>query len=112
MNLPSIKTLRQVFDHRAKEARAILEMTRAQLEELPAAADMLRRCYGSPRTCDIRMVCLDAICEGSHGVEAFQLRDGSYCDYLNTGDTYNVTLLRVHGRYRVCCWGDIAERHA
>lgn len=112
MNLPSIKTLRQVFDHRAKEARAILEMSRAQLEELPAAADMLRRSYGSPRTCDIRMVCLDAICEGSHGVEAFQLRDGSYCDYLNTGDTYNVTLLRVHGRYRVCCWGDIAERHA
>jgi len=29
MNLPSIKTLRQVFDHRAKEARDILEMTRA-----------------------------------------------------------------------------------
>jgi len=112
MNLPSVKTLAQVFDHRAQEARAILKMTRAQLEELPAAADLLRRCYNPPRTCDLRLACLDAICEGSCGVEAFQLRDGSYCDYLNTGDTYNVTLLRVHGRYRVGCWGDVAERHA
>ncbi len=111
MNLPSIKTLAQVFASNAKAARAILEMTRAQLEELPAGAARVAECYHAPTTADIRMHCLDALGE-SHGVESFELRDGSHCDYLNTGDTYTATLLRVHGRYRVACWGDIAEREA
>lgn len=116
MNLPSIAKLAEIFEHRAAEARAILEANRATLETLPAGAARVRECYHPPSTADIRMHCLDAICDGSHGVESFQLDDGSWCDYLNTGDTYSVTLLRVSsprtGRYsyRVGCWGDIAER--
>lgn len=31
-------------------------------------------------------------------------------DYLNTGDSYDLTLLYVRGRFRVGCWGDIVER--
>ena len=30
--------------------------------------------------------------------------------YLNTGDTYEMTILRVRGQFRVGCWGDIVER--
>ena len=30
--------------------------------------------------------------------------------YLNSGDPYTLTLLRVRGRFRVGCWGDIVER--
>lgn len=111
MNLPSIKTLAQVFADKAPQARAILEMTRAQLEALPAGAARVAECYHAPATFDIRLHCLDALGESS-GVESFELSDGSRCDYLNTGDTYTATLLRVHGRYRVACWGDIAEREA
>jgi hypothetical protein len=44
-------------------------------------------------------------------VESFgPLRDGSRCTYLNTGDTYTPTLVRACGRYRIACWGDVAER--
>ena len=110
MNLPSVKTLSVVFGDRAKDARLILKMSRAQLSELPACVDVLKECYHPPKTCDLRMVALDAICEGSFGVEAFSTRDG-WCDYLNTGDTYSITLLRFNGRYRVACWGDIAEKY-
>ncbi len=116
MKLPSIKSLEPLFAHRAAEARTILEAPRALLETLPAGAARVRECYHPPSTADIRMHCLDAICDGSHGVESFQLDDGSWCDFLNTGDTYSITLLWVSnprtGRYsyRVGCWGDVAER--
>jgi len=111
MNLPSIKTLQQVFGDKAREARAILEMRRAQLEALPAGAARVAECYHPPATADIRMHCLDAL-GASHGVESFELRDGSFCVYLNKGDTDTPTLLRVRTRYRVACWGDVAEREA
>ena len=97
MNLPSIKTLAAVFGDKAREARKILEMTRTELETLPAGAARLRECYHPPKTYDLRLTCLDALGD-SYGVEGFRLRDGSYCDYLNMGDTYTLTLLRVHGR--------------
>lgn len=111
MNLPSVKTLAAVFGDKARDARKILEMTREELESLPAGAARIRECWHPPKTYDLRLTCLDALGE-SYGVEGFRLRDGSYCDYLNMGDTYTPTLLRVHGRYRVACWGDVAERFA
>lgn len=110
-NLPSVKTLREVFKENAKQARAILEMTRRELEALPAGADRVRECYNPPATSDLRLTRLDALA-GTHGVEAFQVRDGSWCEYLNAGDTYAATLVRYRGRYRVTSWGDIAERDA
>ena len=108
--LPSVKPLRTVFGDNAKQARAILEMTRSQLEALPACAARIAECYHSPKTYDLRLTALDALA-GTYGVEAFQTRDGFWCEYLNAGDTYVTTLLRFRGRYQVGCWGDIAERH-
>ena len=108
--LPSIKTLGAVFGDKAREARAILEMSRAQLEALPAGAARVRECFHPPKTYDLRMSCLDAL-GGSYGVEAFHTDSGAVCHYLNMGDTYAPTLVRFNGRYRVASWGDIAERH-
>lgn len=108
--LPSVRSLRAVFGDNAKRARAILEMSRAELEALPAGAARVAECYHPPATSDIRMECLDALA-GTHGVEAFETRRG-WCEYLNAGDTYAPTLVRYRGRYRVTCWGDIAERDA
>lgn len=31
-------------------------------------------------------------------------------DYLNTGDSYEMTLMYIRGRFRVGSWGDIVER--
>jgi len=107
--LPSIKTLRQVFGEDAKYARAILEMDRDALETLPECIRRRAECYGSPSTRDLRMTALDALA-GTFGIEAFDTRIGP-CYYLNAGDPYVPTLIRFRGRYRVACWGDIAERH-
>jgi len=108
--LPSVKTLAEVFGDRAKEARKILEMTREELATLPAGEARIKECLNPPKTYNVRMNCLNAICDGSFGVEGFQLDNGEWCDYLNTGDTYTPTLLYVFGKYRVGCWGDIAEK--
>ena len=108
--LPSIKTLRAVFGDNAKRARAILEMDRNGLEALPECAARIAECYHMPSVRDLRMTALDALA-GTHGVEAFDTRLG-VCWHLNAGDTYTTTLLHFQGRYRIGCWGDIAERHA
>ena len=108
--LPSVKTLQSVFGDKAKEARFILEMSRDQLEELPAGSARVRECYNRPPTWEVRMSCLDALGE-TYGIEGFQLQDGSWVYYLNSGDTYNPTLIYWRGRYQVRDWGSIVERH-
>lgn len=50
---------------------------------------------------------------GTFGVE--HIREGKNSrspaiDYLNSGDTYGMTVLYVSGRFRAGCWGDYAER--
>lgn len=109
---PSIKKLREIFGENAKEAKSILRMSREELEELPACIARIRECWHPPKTYDLRMHALNALDNGFFGVEAFQLRDGSWCDYLNSGDTYSPTLVRFRGNYYVTTCGDIAERHA
>ena len=107
--LPSVKTLAAVFRDKAKQARSILELSRAELEQLPVCDARIRECYLAPSTLDLRMTALNELAETS-GVEAFQLYDGTHCDYLNAGDTYAATIVHYHGKYRVSTWGDIAER--
>lgn len=110
MNLPSIKTLASVFGDKAKDIRRILEMTRAELEDMPAGEARINECYHPPTTADLRMHVLDSII-GTHGVEGFLVRDGRQCDYLNTGGSYAATLIRFNGRYIIGCWEDIVERY-
>jgi hypothetical protein len=107
--LPSVKTLRTVFGDNAKRARAILEMTRAELEAAPEAEACPIECYNFSATEYARMHVLDRLA-GTHGVESFETRRNGWCDYLNAGDAYAATLVRYRGRYRVTSWGDIAER--
>jgi len=106
---PSIKALRAIFGDNAAQAKALLTMARAQLLDTPVGAARLAECFNPPSTQDIRMECLNAL-GGFHGVESFQTNKGE-CLYLNAGDTYTPTLVRWNCRYRIACWGDIAERH-
>jgi hypothetical protein len=108
--LPSVRTLRAVFNDNAKQARAILEMNREQLEKLPTPQALVMT-YHPPHTSQLRLCLLDELA-GTHGVEAFEVRGGTWCEYLNAGDTYALTLILFRGAYRVACWGDIAERCA
>jgi hypothetical protein len=50
---------------------------------------------------------------GTFGVEYIPAGRGARSPevtYLNTGDTYELTILYIRGRFRVGCWGDIVER--
>lgn len=50
---------------------------------------------------------------GTFGVEYIERgsnQKSPAIDYLNAGDTYDETLMRVRGRFCVGCWGDIVER--
>lgn len=108
---PSIARLREIFGNDAAEAKRILRMSRAELEELPAGDERLRECYHPPKTWDLRMHCLNALGDSFYGVESLRLndRDDSYIEYLNAGDAYAPTLVRFHGNYYVACWGDYVE---
>lgn len=106
---PSIQSLRTIFGENAKQAKALLLMTREQLLRMPVGAARVAECYHAPTTQDIRMECLNALGD-FHGVEGFDTKRGE-CLYLNAGDTYTPTLVRFNGAYRIASWGDIAERH-
>jgi hypothetical protein len=106
---PSIKSLSTIFGDNAKQAKALLLMSREQLLRTPVGAARVAECYHAPTTQDIRMECLNALGD-FHGVEGFDTKRGE-CLYLNAGDTYTPTLVRFNGAYRIASWGDIAERH-
>lgn len=106
--LPSIKAMSAVFAD-AKQARKILEMTRAELENLPASVARIKACYNPPSTEDLRLHCLDALESGLYGVEAIESSDGAYADYLNAGDVYAPTLIYWNGSYRVQSLADFVE---
>jgi hypothetical protein len=114
MITPSIKALTTLFGsvELAREARRLLLASRAELLETEAGAKRCEECYHPPRTSDIRMHCLDALLDGSCGVEAFETKKDGWVDFLNTGDTYSPTIVRWRGNYYVKSWGEIAERHA
>ena len=110
MRTPSIKSLRAITDN-PRRIKAILQMSRAELEELPAGAARVRECYSRPATFDLRMHCLDAELPGMFGLEFITLRNGEEIAYLNAGDTYTPTLLKWRGNYYVRDWGSIVERY-
>ena len=105
----SIEKLRELFGNKAKMARVVLDMDRDELLETKEGNARLRECYSAPSTMDIRLHVLDALA-GTHGVEGFELKDGTFCEYLNAGDTYALTLCYYHGKIRLCSWGDVAEK--
>ena len=94
-NIPSVKT----FMER-------LKLSKEQAKELRKACEDNRG-----------LTCANKLLEG-YGIETIGLPDGCFnnCQepdleirYVNMGDTYDVTLCKVDGRYRVSSWGDVVE---
>lgn len=112
LRLPSVKTLMRVFgfEDLAKQARAVLEMSRAQLLEHPVGAALEKACFHPPKTSRVRMAILDSLDPGLFGVEYVQIKN-TYVGYLNTGETYADTIIYYNGRYRVSSLGDFIERN-
>lgn len=91
-------------------AHRFCSVVRKKLEE----TGEYRHCHES---CLIRDVLLNVesvfIDLGTSGVEyipAGSNRRSPEITYLNTGDSYDLTLMHVNGRFRLGCWGDLVER--
>ena len=117
MNLPSVKTLDRAFPGKGAELRALLKSS-AAVREHPAAVSLARQCYNPPELAYMRLTALNAIAE-TCGIEAVWREGESASDctsspafeYLDTGDTYALTIIRWrNGRYAVASWGDIVEK--
>ncbi len=44
-----------------------------------------------------------------YGLEGFELENGGFVEYVNTGDEYSYTLIYFEGCWFEGCWGDIVE---
>ncbi len=68
------------------------------------------RCRIAPRYSERVLHCLNEALE-MHGVEVIT-RDGNVvARYLNSGDTYAPTLMRINGRFQIASVGDYAEHN-
>lgn len=108
-NLPSVKTLSEVFED-AAQARKILEMSKKELLELPACKEPAHF-HGNWERQPIdrlQLLALNALESGLFGEEHVELKQGT-ASYLNTGDMYAATLIFWNGRYRVQALGDFIE---
>jgi hypothetical protein len=119
MKVPSIKQLETIAAERAAELRAILEITKRDALEAaldsgkyPVTANIYQSCY---HPLELRTTKLSIASEiiGGYGVEYIPAGRGKRSpsiEYVNAGDSYAATLMRVNGDYKVGCWGDIVER--
>jgi hypothetical protein len=119
-NLPSVKTLRKIVGDSPEKARLLRKVLEARNgEDLNALGDnfphtdaYIRACFNPPSVHVIQMEMADEVV-GTYGVEYIpkgRNERSPAIEYLNTGDTYGLTLLFVDGRYRVGSWGDLVER--
>lgn len=126
-NFPSVKTLMRIgeLEHdkeRAKLLRKVLMQTSSDalsdiVEDNRAlfavTNSWCNSCFNQPNRAEIKMSMANDIIDG-YGVECCGeggIRNGPPLEYVNLGDTYDVTLCRFRGRYVVSSWGDIVERH-
>src|SRR5262245_26797763 len=114
--IPSVRTIEQGLgvDHaKAKLIRGILDGSRSPIMVSTQAADYLRQCQNKPPDYLLKLWAVNQLL-GAHGVEGTPAGKGKRSpalDYVNMGDTYDATVVRVGKRqYRICSWGDIVER--
>lgn len=111
--MPSLARLAEAFGEDAAPLlrRILKSRSRSELLTLSSdAADLERRSYGRQSMQALRFAALNQVMEG-FDAEAFRTHRGEWVTYVNTGDTYNVTILKFRGTYRIGDWGSIAEKH-
>lgn len=111
MNTPSVKTLLKAFPHLDRKTAAAVKL--AMIEDQPAPRE-----WFSGGTMPARQMHAINALIGGHGVEYIGAEGDrvfmSYgIEYVNTGDTYNATVIYDYktGRFSVTTVGDVIERN-
>jgi len=69
----------------------------------------IRQCFNRPTTPEIAMAMLNEAIEG-HGIEAVFTTDSvPVFSYVNTGDSYNPTIVKFRSRFILTTVGDMVE---
>lgn len=116
----SEKTICQALNTDKMTAREIRALVKGTIDPsgYPAVKAWIDQCYNAPSQEEQVMCALNSLLEG-FGVEAIQ---GEWLDhyhqniiasYVNTGDTYNTTIILDHrtDRYQLTSFGDFVERN-
>lgn len=113
---PSIKSLQQIKDVTRQDAIAIRGIM-ARKVPIPCGGcgktDAQICTYYHDGACrPSRMRAIDRILRtcGVEYIPKGHNRRSPAIYYCNTGDTYDTTIMKINGRFRVGCWGDIVER--
>ena len=95
-----------------EKTRKILDIVRGETdpESYESVASWVRQCYNRPWDSELKMSAINEIL-GGFGVE------GVFSDsdmepefsYVNMGDTYDPTIVRYQGSFRVTSWGEMVE---
>lgn len=124
-NFPSVKTIMRIEGMDRERAvllrrvlkcggrSALADIAAEKPESFPKLDKWLKSCWAVPSRPEIKMRMADEII-GGFGVEGageVDMHYGPPLEYVNLGDTYDMTLCRFRGRYMVCSLGDIVERH-
>jgi hypothetical protein len=78
-------------------------------ERFPRTSLWVRSCYHRPKQKEIILSAIDETIE-TFGVEGFELSDGTFVSYCNTGDSYAATVVLMNGQFQVASWGDLVEQ--
>jgi len=115
-NYPSVKTIQKIkgvdFES-AILARLIMQAkSREELEVLDLSVYKTywqktgQQMYNPHSLNELKMQLLDIVLNG-YGVEGHKVnKKGDYVEYINFGDSYDMTVLLFQNRFIVSCWGD------
>ena len=98
---------------KAKEVKRVIT-GKIPPENYESVRKWVNQCYNEPTNFSKKLEALNEII-GGYGSEGIFSPDYSiyWClfDYVNTGDTYNVTIVRLtdQKKYIISSWGDIIE---
>jgi hypothetical protein len=106
---PSQKRLEEAFPGKGKELRELLKGER-KTRSYKSVQELDRQCFYPPDYPHRLMTALNEITEGC-GVETIYKNGKSVAEYINHGDPYVTTLLRIEetGTILITCWGDFVE---
>lgn len=123
MRYPSVKSLMQIKDVTQDDAIAIREImkgyasipcTCGHMNDIGSVDAYYNVCsyYSDGRHRYSKMAAIDKILNtcGVEHIDSGRNSKSPAITYCNAGDTYDLTVLKVNGRYRVGTWGDIVER--
>jgi hypothetical protein len=112
---PSVKAMARYFDKDTAQKAKDLMDCRIDPEEYESVQAWVRQCYNRPSKREQRMLALNEVLQG-FGVEIIGNvnmcdDDDIHAEYVNMGETYNVTILfdRRTRRFRLTTWGDWVE---